>query len=199
MRVAAISPTHGIHTSYAFACNGIVCALWKATRNTARVIAKVTSMIRFTAAAVVATLMFTAIPASAQEMLAEQAKPVVTVPSTAVLDAWAREGQKLTLANPSKSSPAVRNLFVTYGAVQGLDVLTTAIARNRGASETNPALRGGFAQGLAIKAGLGVATVLAVKAVQKKSKRAAIITMIALNVATAAVVVNNIKVAKHSR
>ena len=156
-------------------------------------------MIRFTAAAVVAALMLTALPVSAQEMLAEQAKPVVTVPSAAVLDAWAREGQKLTLVKPSKPSAAVRNLFVTYGAVQGLDVISTAIARNRGASEANPVLRGGFAQGLAIKAGLGVATVLAVKAVQKKSKKAAIITMIALNVATAAVVVNNINVAKRAR
>lgn len=156
-------------------------------------------MIRSTAAAVVATLMLTALPVSAQEMLAEQAKPVVTVPSAVVLDAWAREGQKLTLARPSQPSLAVRNLFITYGAVQGLDVISTAVARNRGASEANPILRGGFGQGLAIKAGLGVATVLAVRAVQKKSKKAAIVTMIALNVATAVVVVNNIQVARRSR
>jgi hypothetical protein len=156
-------------------------------------------MIRFTTVALVAALTLTALPASAQEMLAEQAKPVVTVPSAAVLDAWAKEGQKLTLATPSTPSPAVRNLFVVYGAVQGLDVISTAMARNRGASETNPILRGGFGQGLAIKAGLGVATVLAVRAVQKKSKKAAIVTMIALNVATAAVVVNNIQVARRSR
>jgi hypothetical protein len=157
-------------------------------------------MIRFTTAAALAAVMLTALPAAAQEMAAEQTKPVVMVPSTAVSDAWAKEGQKLTLVNPSRgTSPAVRNLFISYGAVQGLDVISTAVARNRGARETNPVLRGGFAQGLAIKAGLGVATVLAVRAVQKKSTKAAIITMIALNVATAAVVVNNIKVANHRR
>ena len=156
-------------------------------------------MIRFTAASALAALMLTAQPVAAQEMVSEQAKPVVIVPSAAVADAWAREGQKLTLARPSKPSPAVRNLVVSYGAVQGLDVISTAIARNRGASEANPILRGGFGQGIAIKAGLGVATVLAVRAVQKKSKKAAIITMIALNVATAAVVVNNIQVANRQR
>lgn len=157
-------------------------------------------MIRFTTAAALTALMLTSLPAAAQEMVEEQAKPVVTVPSAAVADAWAKEGQKLTLANPAKrNSPAVRNLTLSYGVVQGLDVISTAIARNRGASETNPLLRGGFAQGLAIKAGLGVGTVLAVRAVQKKSKKAAIVTMIALNVATAAVVVNNIQVAKRSR
>jgi hypothetical protein len=157
-------------------------------------------MIRFTTAAALTALMLTALPVAAQEMATEQTKPVVTVPSAAVADAWTKEGQKLTLANPSKrTSPAVRNLFISYGAVQGLDVISTAMARNRGAAETNPLLRGGFAQGLAVKAGLGVATVLAVRAVQKKSKKAAIITMVALNVATAAVVVNNIKVANRQR
>ena len=157
-------------------------------------------MIRFTAAAALAAFMLTALPATAQETTKEQTKPVVTVPSAAVADAWAKEGQKLTLVKPAQgTSPAVRNLFISYGAVQGLDVISTAIARNRGATETNPVLRGGFAQGMAIKAGLGVATVLAVRAGQKKSKKAAIVTMIALNVATAAVVVNNIKVANRQR
>lgn len=156
-------------------------------------------MIRFTAASTLA-LMLTAIPAAAQEMVPEQARPVVMAPSAAVADAWAKEGQKLTLARPAKAtSPALRNLFISYGAVQGLDVISTAVARNRGASETNPLLRGGLGQGLAIKAGLGVVTVLAARAVHKKSKKAAIITMIALNAATAAVVVNNIKVANHRK
>ena len=50
-------------------------------------------MIRFTAAAVVAALTLTALPASAQEMLAEQAKPVVTVPSAAVWTHGRRKGR----------------------------------------------------------------------------------------------------------
>lgn len=157
-------------------------------------------MIRFTAAAAVAALVFTALPAAAQEMLAEQATPVVMAPSAAVADAWAKEGQRLTVAKPfTGTSKTVRGLFASYAAVQGLDMATTVIARNRGASETNPLLDGGFGRGVAIKAGLGVATVLAVRAVEKKSRKAAIFTMIALNVATAAVVVNNIKVANHHR
>lgn len=157
-------------------------------------------MIRLTAASTLAALLLTAVPAAAQEMVAEQAKPVVMVPSAAVADAWAKEGQKLTLARPAKAtSPALRKLFISYGAVQGLDVISTAVARNRGASETNPLLRGGFGQGLAIKAGLGAVTVLATRAIHKKSRKAAIITMIALNVASAAVVVNNIKVANHRK
>jgi len=157
-------------------------------------------MIRLTAAAIVAALMFTALPVSAQEMLAEQVKPVVMVPSAAVAEEWAKEGQRLTVAKPfTGRSKAVRSLFASYAAVQGLDMATTVMARNRGASETNPLLDGGFGRGVAIKAGLGVVTVLAVRAVEKKSRKAAIFTMIALNVATAAVVVNNIHVARGQR
>jgi hypothetical protein len=70
--------------------------------------------------------------------------------------------------------------------------VSTMVARNRGAVEANPMMQGGLARGLAVKAAMGAVTVLAVHAMEKKNKKAAIVTMIALNVATAAVVANNL-------
>ena len=74
-----------------------------------------------------------------------------------------------------------------------------AVARNRGAVEANPVMGGGYARGVAIKASVGAFTVLAVRAIEKKNKKAALFTMIALNVATAAVVANNVRVARRLR
>ena len=112
-------------------------------------------------------------------------------PSAAVAAAWKQE------AKPS--SAAVRALFVSYGAVQALDMASTIKARNAGAIEANPVMQGSYAKGMAVKAALGAATMRAVRSLEKKNKKAAIITMIAANVATAAVVAHNMNVAAQSR
>lgn len=141
-------------------------------------------MFRTIAAAVVAALMLSSVPASA----ADEADKGPIAPSPAVAKAWAKE--------QGSSSAAVRTLYATYGVVQTLDMVSTMVARDRGAAEANPMMQGSYAKGVAVKAAMGAVTVLAVRAIEKKNKKAAIVTMIGLNVATAAVVANNIRNAK---
>ena len=144
-------------------------------------------MFRTIAAAAIATLMLSGVCTAA----AGPAGTDPVAPSRAVAAAWAKEAKG--------PSAAIRTLFVTYGAGQGLDMVSTVVARNRGAVEANPVMGGGYARGVAIKASAGVFTVLAVRAIEKKNKKAALFTMIALNVATAAVVANNVRVARRLR
>jgi hypothetical protein len=138
-------------------------------------------MFRSIAAAVVAALMLSTVSVAAAER--SGAEPVA--PSSAVAAAWAKES--------GGSSAAVRTLYATYGVVQGLDMVSTIVARNRGAVEANPAMQGSVARGVAVKAAMGVVTMLAVRAIEKRNKKAAIVTMIAANVATAVVVANNVR------
>ena len=141
-------------------------------------------MFRTLTASVLVALAFTASPAHAEE----KASSVLVAPSAAVAAAWQKEA--------GGSSGAVKTLFVSYAVVQGLDMASTVHARNRGAVEANPIMKGSYAKGVAVKAALGAVTLLAVRVIEKKSKKAAIITMIAANVATAAVVANNMRIAR---
>jgi hypothetical protein len=137
-------------------------------------------MYRTFAASLLVVLALTVSPAHAEERRSSE----LVAPSPAVAAAWAKEA--------GGSSAAVRALFVSYGVVQGLDMASTITARNRGALEANPVMQGSYAKGIAMKAALGAATIMAVRAIEKKNKTAAVVTMIAANVATAAVVAHNL-------
>ena len=115
----------------------------------------------------------------------------VVAPNAIVAKAWAKEA--------GGSSAAVKTLFVTYGVVQGLDMASTMMARSRGAVEANPVMGGSYGKGMAVKAALGAVSFFAVRALEKKSKKTAIITMIAMNVGTAAVVAHNLRNARRLR
>jgi hypothetical protein len=141
-------------------------------------------MFRSIAAALVAALLLSVAPVAAEERPGTE--PVA--PNAVVAKAWAKEA--------GGSSAAVRTLYATYGVVQGLDMMSTVMARNRGAVEANPAMQGSYAKGVAVKVATGAVTMLAVRAIEKKSKKAAIITMIGANVATAAVVAHNMRIAR---
>ncbi|MEO8074988.1 MAG: hypothetical protein ABI818_01585 [Acidobacteriota bacterium] len=108
-------------------------------------------------------------------------------PSAAVAAAWAAE-----TSQRGPSSTALKALYASYGALQTLDMASTVAARNRGAREVNPMLDGSYGHATATKALMAAASIAAVQLVAKKSKKAAFVTMIALNVASAAVVVNNL-------
>lgn len=110
-------------------------------------------------------------------------------PSRAVAEAWKQEGQR-------SSSPTLRALFVSYGAAQGLDLATTIKARHSGAVEANPALQGNYATAAAMKVALGAVTIAAARSMEKKSKLAAILTMVGANAATVAVAAHNMRVAR---
>lgn len=117
-------------------------------------------------------------------------KPDVVAPSAAVAAAWAKEAPK------GPSSAALRALYGSYGALQTLDMVSTIKARQQGAREVNPMMTGNYGQATATKALLAAATLVGVKAIAKKNRKAAFVTMIALNIATTAVVVSNYRNAR---
>ena len=120
----------------------------------------------------------------------EKAEP--TAPSSAVAAAWAKEAQQ----PKGPSTAALKALYGSYGALQTLDMVSTVKARQQGAREVNPMMTGSYGQASATKVLLAAATVAGVRALEKKNRKAAVVTMVALNVATAAVVVNNYKNAR---
>jgi hypothetical protein len=140
-------------------------------------------MFRALAGSVLAVLILTAVPVSAEERAASGTGLVA--PSEAVAREWAKE--------QGGPSAAIRTLYVTYGVSQVLDLVSTKVARDRGAVEANPIMQGSGGRAMAIKVVTGAVTMLAVRAIEKKSRTAAIITMIGVNVATAAVVANNMR------
>jgi hypothetical protein len=126
---------------------------------------------------------------AAPAFAADKAEPAA--PSAAVAAAWAKETD-----HKGPSSAALKALYGSYGALQTLDMVSTIKARQQGAREVNPMMTGSYGQASATKVLLAAATVAGVKAIEKKSRKAAVVTMVALNVATAAVVVNNYKNAR---
>ena len=113
-------------------------------------------------------------------------KAEIVAPSAAVAAGWAKEA-----APKGPSSATLKALYGSYGALQTLDMVSTIKARQQGAREVNPMMTGSYGQATATKALLAAATMGGVKAIEKKSRAAAVVTMIALNVATAAVVATN--------
>lgn len=113
---------------------------------------------------------------------------VPTAPSAAVAAAWAKEG-----AQPGPSSKALNVMLGSYGALQALDMASTIKARQAGAREVNPIMGGSYGQATAMKAVLAAGALGAVRVMAKKNRKAAFVTMIALNIASAAVVANNMK------
>jgi hypothetical protein len=148
------------------------------------------SALRFALTAVLVTV---AIPATAEERAANG----MVAPSEAVAQAWAKEAKAAEAMNARRpSSKAVKALYGSYGVLQGLDMYSTIVARNRGASEVNPMMNVGYTQATALKALMTAATIASVKAMEKKNKKAAIATMITMNAVTAVVVANNFKNAR---
>jgi hypothetical protein len=118
-------------------------------------------------------------------------KSEIAAPSAAVAAAWAQEAQQ------KGPSPGVLNaLYGSYGALQTLDMLSTIKARQQGAREVNPLMQGGYGQASATKVLLAAASMAAVKTLEKKSRKAAFATMVALNAATAVIVANNYRNAR---
>lgn len=128
-----------------------------------------------TLAAVVTMLCLSATPAVAQQL---------TAPSKAVASAWAHE---------QKSSRTLKALIASYGALSGFDVLSTKMARDRGAIEANPIMAGSTGQQLAMKAAMATSTAFVVHEMAKRKPKAAVFTMIAIDAVSAAVVVNNLR------
>lgn len=142
-------------------------------------------MLRFLRPVTVLVMLSIATPV----MAAEEA---VAAPSAAVAAAWATEG-----AHQGPSATMVNAMLGAYGALQALDMASTVGARQAGAREVNPLMAGGYGQATAMKAALALGAVGAVKMMGKKNRKAAFMTALALNVASAAIVANNMKNLRH--
>lgn len=146
----------------------------------------------------VASLVLTsAVPAAAAEKIeksgppapaaAAQVRPTV-IAGARVSEAWRHDRRE--------SSTAFNTLFVSYGALSGLDMYSTIKARNNGAREVNPLLDTDYTQAALTKALLTAGTYAAVRSMTKKNKKAGITTMVVLNAVMAGVVVNNFRNAR---
>lgn len=144
---------------------------------------------RFIGSVVAIVMLGVAVPVAADEKSADSS----VASSTEVVPMWAKDGAS------KSSSTAVKTLYGSYGVLQGLDMYSTIVARQRGAVEANPLMNTGFTHGVAFKALMGATTMMTVKAIGKKNKKAAIVTMIALNSVTAIVVANNMRNARRLR
>jgi hypothetical protein len=85
-------------------------------------------------------------------------------------------------------------LYVTYGALQVLDVHSTITGLNHGAREANPVLGsagGSLAVMIPVKAASFAATIYLAERLGKKHRTAAVILMAGLNSAYAIVVAHN--------
>ena len=109
-------------------------------------------------------------------------------PSSAVAAAWATEG-----VEQPPSSKAMNALLGSYGAIQALDMASTIRARQAGAREVNPIMTGSYAQATAMKAALSLGALGAVKLMGKRNRKAAFVTLVALNIASAAVMASNMR------
>lgn len=118
-------------------------------------------------------------------------KADIVSPSAAVAAAWAKEGKQ-----QGPSTKALRVLYGSYGALQTLDMVSTIKARQQGAREVNPMMSGSYGQATATKVLLAAATTAGVMAIERKNRKAAFVTMVALNVATAAIVATNYRNAR---
>ena len=147
-------------------------------------------MVRFPARFILAAIFVSfAIPAAAGE---RSGNPVA--PSQAVADAWAKEArERARVESRRPSSKTVNVLAASYGVLQGLDMYSTVIARSRGAREVNPLMNTGYAQASVLKAVMTTTTILATKRLEKRNKKAAVATLVAMNVVTGIVVSTNFK------
>ena len=134
-------------------------------------------MIRTIAAASIATLTLSALPASAADAPEASTTAAVVVP--------ARVERALTR---SATLPA---LYASYAALQAYDVYSTRQALAGGARESNPLMQGVVGNPgafVAVKAGVTAGTILAAERLWKTDKKAAAITVMVASNAVAAIV-----------
>ena len=136
-------------------------------------------MTRTIAAAVAATLTFSALPARAAdspEAAATAAAPVV-----------APVRVERALARPA----VLPGLYAGYAALQAYDLYSTRQALGRGAREANPLMQGVVGNPdafIALKAGVAAGTILAAERLWKQDKKAAAIGVMAASIAVSAIV-----------
>jgi hypothetical protein len=109
--------------------------------------------------------------------------------------------ERPTARPPARPAPLV-GLYVSLAGLQALDIASTHRALNAGAAEANPVVAPFASSPVAlavVKAGVTSATIVASERLWKKNRKAALLTMIALNAAYGVVVAHNYRVAAAQR
>ena len=94
---------------------------------------------------------------------------------------------------------ALSGLYVSFGALQVLDAVSTRRAVARGGTELNPVMQpvaGNLTAMLAVKGVSSAAAIWCAEKAFKRNRKAAVVLMAVLNGVTAAVVANNVKNAR---
>jgi hypothetical protein len=139
--------------------------------------------------------------ASVEVAVPAAASPAASVFEPLAIDASAPEhAADLTTSagrGRSRSARALLPLYLSFVALQGLDVHSTLTAINRGARETNP-MMGAFvdrpAALVALKVGTAAGVLYMTERVRRHSPLGAVLMMVAFNSAYATVVANNYRV-----
>ena len=163
-------------------------------------------MMRTIAAAAVLSLILSVLPAYA----ADDNKGATAQPTKAeqgiVADnlvwgenvTWGTSKVTRSLSRPA----ALPALYASYAALQAFDVYSTRQALARGAREANPLMQGVVGNTgafIAVKAGVGVATIVAAERLWKRNKAAAIAIMVASNGVSAIVAARNARTLRQLR
>ncbi len=96
---------------------------------------------------------------------------------------------------------ALSSLYVSLGAIQAWDVYSTSAALKAGAREANPSVApfaGSAGALLGLKLATSASTIFFAERMAKKNRVAAIVTMVAVNGATAAIAMHNMQNAKRA-
>lgn len=100
---------------------------------------------------------------------------------------------------PARRSPLLMPLYVSFAALQVLDIQSTQSALKAGGVEGNPVMSGVVGSPLAmaaLKVGATAGIILLSEKVRKRNPVAAVVMMVTLNSAYAMVVSNNIAIAR---
>jgi hypothetical protein len=100
---------------------------------------------------------------------------------------------------PASRPAMLAPLYTSYAMLQALDVYSTRRALNKGASETNPVMRGlsgNPAQLITVKAVATVVTIVAGERLWKKHRVGSVLLMAGVNSAMGWVVAHNYRVAR---
>lgn len=181
---------------------------------------------RLMAASLVASMMLVASAVLAQDQSSPPASATVGVPVTfvppptlAAPATLASVGVNLPATQPdvpaqgSWSAQAFRDsnrqrpaalkpLYVSYAALQALDIHSTLSAIHQGGREVNPLfakVTESPAGVIAVKAGLAAATIVLIEKTWKHHRTAAVLSMIAFNGAYTAIVARNYWIANNQR
>lgn len=149
-------------------------------------------------------------PAAAQDLIAANTlsstvlfstAPLVPIPAVTIAAA-AVPATAQTFTRPANMGPSrpasLPALYVMQGALQAMDAHSTFQAISHGAHEANPLLKGAAGNTgamVGVKAAVAVGTIWMAERMWKRGNRtAAIMSMIAVNTATAVVVAHNYRV-----